>query len=372
MAHFLPNKDFFFTLAAAWVAMFTLLGNSTFGYNNTNSIFCWVFDIYTAPDSEAEVTLLIPFVVLALFWWKRRELVARPLGAWAPGLLLIMAGLCLHLLGYVIQQPRLSLAGFFLGLYGLTGLAWGKHWLKASFFPFFLLAFCIPAGGTDWLTLRMRLLVAWIVAGIAHLGLAPDLVRDGNQLLDAEHTYGYEVVAACSGIRSLTALLALTTVYGFACFKSPWNRGVMVLSAFPLSILGNVLRLCFTIMVAELGGQDAGKAVETYAGYITFIVAIVCMYFLGRWLERFEPKPPEPVPAINDGPTATRATGMRSTPLFSALVLAMMGLTAFLIFHIKSHQRLGEPGVKTQPIAGSRRLEVLMPELAPGYTSRRF
>src|SRR5450756_1087535 len=102
----------------------------------------------------------------------------RPVSAWSPGLLLVAAGLCAHLLGYVIQQPRLSFIGFFTGLYGLTGLVWGKNWLKASFFPFFLLAFCLPMGGTDALTLRMRLLVAWIVAGIAHLGLAPDLVRD--------------------------------------------------------------------------------------------------------------------------------------------------------------------------------------------------
>jgi exosortase len=287
----LPNKAFFFTLAAAWVAMFTFLGNSTFGYVDTNSIFAWVFDIYTAPTSEAEYALLMPFVVLALFWWKRQELVARPLTTWAPGILLIAAGLLVHLLGYVIQIPHLSFTAFFIGLYGLTGLAWGKHWLKASFFPFFLLVFCIPAGGTDWLTLRMRLLVAWIVAGIAHLGLAPELVRDGNVLMDANHAYAYEVAAACSGIRSLTALLALTTIYGFVSFKSPWSRGAMILSAFPLAILGNVMRLCFTIVVAELGGQDAGKAVETYAGFITFTVAIVCVYYLGRWLERFEPKP---------------------------------------------------------------------------------
>jgi hypothetical protein len=60
---------------------------------------------------------------------------------------------------------------------------------------------------------------------------------------------------------------------------------------------------------------------------------------------------------------------MRSKPFLGGLVLAMMGLTALLIFHIKSQQRLGEPGVKTRPIAGSRRLEILMPETAPGYTS---
>ena len=292
----LPNRAFFFILAAIWVTLFVFLGNSTFGYVNSTSIFWWAFDIYTAPDADG-ITLLIPFAVLALYWWKRKELVVRPPGLWPTGILLVAAGLSAHLLGYVIQQPRLSLLGFLTGLYGLTGLAWGKSWLKASFFPFFLLIFCVPGGGTDWLTLRMRLMVSWIVAGIAHLGLAPDLVRDGTQLMDADHMFSYEVAAACSGIRSLTVLLALTTVYGFIIFKSPWKRAIMIVSAFPLAIISNVVRLCFTIMVAELGGQEAGKWVETKAGFITFAVAIGCVYLLSRWLEKSEPKPPEPAQA---------------------------------------------------------------------------
>jgi exosortase len=286
----LPNKIFFFSLAAVWVALFVFLGNSTFGYLDSNSIFSWAFDTYTSPNSDSEYSLFLPFVVLGLFWWKRAELVAQPLTFWWPGTLMVTAGLLAHLVGYVAQQPRLSYIGFFIGLYGLTGLAWGKNWLKASLFPFFLLAFCVPSFGTDWLTLRMRLMVSWIVAAIAHLGLAPDLIRDGTQLFDAQHTFGYEVAAACSGIRSLIALLALTTIFGFVNFKPPWKRAVMILSAFPLSVLGNVMRLCFTIVVAELFGQSAGKAVETDAGFITFAVAIGCVFLLARRLEKGELK----------------------------------------------------------------------------------
>jgi exosortase/archaeosortase family protein len=64
----------------------------------------------------------------------------------------------------------------------------------------------------------------------------------------------------------------------------------MILAAFPLSVLGNVMRLCFTIAVAETFGQSAGKAVETDAGFITFAVAIGCVFLLARWLEKGELK----------------------------------------------------------------------------------
>jgi exosortase len=287
----LPNKRFFFTLAIAWVALFTFVGNATLGYMHSPSLFAWMFDVYTSPQSDAEYGLLIPFVVLALFWWKRQDLVAKPLAMWWPGILLVASGLLMHLAGHAIQETQLSAVGFLVGLYGLTGLAWGKNWLKASLFPFFLLAFCVPLGGlVDGFTFHLRLLVSYIVAGVAHLGLAPDLVRDGTQLFDAQHTFAYEVAAACSGIRSLVALLALTIIYGFVNFKTPWKRAVLIASAIPLAVLGNVVRLCCTIMVAELGGQSAGKAVETKLGFVTFLVAIACMFFIARWLEEPETK----------------------------------------------------------------------------------
>ncbi|HEX7652070.1 MAG TPA: exosortase/archaeosortase family protein [Verrucomicrobiae bacterium] len=290
----LPNKSFFFPLAGIWVALFLFLGNSTLGYLHSDSIFYWAFDIYTAPESDVEFALFMPFVILAIYGLKSPELLARKPDVWPPALGLVAGGLLLHLVGYVIQQPRVSYCGFFVGLFGLTGLAWGKAWLKTSWFPFFLVVFCIPPAGTDAVAFRMRLLVSWIVEHIAHLGLATDLVRDGTQLTNSDHTFAYEVAAACSGIRSLTTLLVLTLIYGFILFKSPWKRLIMLASAFPLAIAGNVLRLCFTIVVAEMGGQAAGKAVETKTGFVTFLVALGGVYLLARKLEASEPAQTKP------------------------------------------------------------------------------
>ena len=295
----LPNRGFFLTLAAAWTVLFCIWGVAKFNVLDPSSLFAWIYNIDTSSNVDEQHGLLIPFVVLALYWWKRKELVAGPAALWWPAIGLIIFALFLHYVGFVSEQQRLSVIAFFLGLYALTGLAWGRHWLRTSLFPFFLLAFCVPmAEYMDPFTMRLRLLVSRIVEIIAHLGLAPDLVRDGTQLFDAQHTFAYEVAAACSGIHSLMALTALATVYGFVVFKEPWKRAVMMVIALPLAILGNVARLCFTIAVAESFGQGAGKAVETNAGYITFGVAILCAYWVARWMERKSqpPKsPPEPV-----------------------------------------------------------------------------
>ena len=46
----------------------------------------------------------------------------------------------------------------------------------------------------------------------------------------------------------------------------------------------------------------------------------------------------------------------------AVLVLALIGATAGVLLHAKEGQQLGAPGVKTRPLAGSKNLEVILPE----------
>jgi hypothetical protein len=59
----------------------------------------------------------------------------------------------------------------------------------------------------------------------------------------------------------------------------------------------------------------------------------------------------------------------RSQKMLGGLLLVLIAATAVLLAHLKANQRLGDPGVKTRALAGSKRLEVLLPETLPGYTS---
>ncbi|MCX6895882.1 MAG: exosortase-associated EpsI family protein [Verrucomicrobia bacterium] len=51
-------------------------------------------------------------------------------------------------------------------------------------------------------------------------------------------------------------------------------------------------------------------------------------------------------------------------------VLALIGTTAGGLLRLRSAQRLGLPGVKTQVVAGAGNLTVLLPETVPGFTSQ--
>ena len=91
--HGLPNKGFFLVLLGAWLALFHFLGNATLGYISTPSLLSWMHASYgsnsDAGGSDDSHGKLIPLVVLGLFWWKRKQLLALPLRTWWPGLLVV-------------------------------------------------------------------------------------------------------------------------------------------------------------------------------------------------------------------------------------------------------------------------------------------
>jgi exosortase len=288
----LPNKGLFFALLAGWLALFQVLGNSVLGYTHTSSAFQLLYEVYNNPNlaSDDSHGNFIPFLVAGLFWWKRRELLAQPLKIWWPGLLLLGLAIGLHIVGYVVQQPRLSFLALFAGIYGLTGLAWGRAWLQNSFFPFFLFVFSVPMGAqADFITVPLRHLVCWLVEMVARWILGIDVIRMGTQLYDPLGTYQYDVAPACSGIRSLIAIFLLATIYGFMTFRGPWKRLLLLASAFPLAVLGNLARMLFIVMAAELGGQDWGNYIHESSIFslVPYVPAIVGLLILGRLMTQW-------------------------------------------------------------------------------------
>src|ERR1700722_12597861 len=74
--HRLPNKGFFFGLLAAWLALFQFYGNSILGYLHTSSLFAVLLSAYNDPNADDSQGPLIPFLVIFLYWCKRKELLA--------------------------------------------------------------------------------------------------------------------------------------------------------------------------------------------------------------------------------------------------------------------------------------------------------
>jgi exosortase len=302
----LPNKSFFFALLAAWLLLFQFWGNSILGYVHTSSLFGWLYEAYNSTMSveDAGHGDFMPFLVVGIFWWKRKELIALPLQLWWPGILILAAALLLHVAGYVVQQPLLSVVALFAGIYGLMGLAWGKVWLRHGNYPFLLFVFSIPlASHLNFILFPLRLLVTWLVEMVSHL-IGIGILRQGTDLIDPSGMYKYEVAAECAGMRSFIAIFLLATVVAFGILRRPGNRFFLMTLAVPFSVLGNMLRLQAIILAAEMGGQKWGDWVHegcpfhlpfindeiALANLLPYIPGIIGLLWIGFWLEKREAK----------------------------------------------------------------------------------
>jgi exosortase len=179
----------------------------------------------------------------------------------------------------------------------LMGLAWGRQVLRESFFPFILFAFCIPLGWSGQsITFPLRMLVVKIVGFICQNFLAIDIRVEGTAILDPTGRYFYEVAPACGGIRSLIATSVLAVIYAAVFFQAWWKRAIVIASAFPLAVLGNVTRMLAIVIAAEIWGQAGGKAVDEGGpqgifALLPYIPAFVGLLLLGRLLHEDAPPP---------------------------------------------------------------------------------
>lgn len=293
----LPNKAVFGVLLLAWIALFHYLGNAVFGYTNTSSLWLWLNTIYenasnagpeqgnTADDALGRY---VPFMVLGFLWLKRQELTECAKSPWAPALLLVAAGLALHAVGFIVQQTRLSVIGAIVGSYGLIGLVWGPQLLRRIFFPFVILLFAIPVASV-LPTNKLRIIVATCSTAITDTLLNIKVIQKGTIIFSQNGSFHFDVAPACSGIRSLTVVALLSTCYAFLNFKTHWRRILIIASAFPLAVLGNILRLCVVILVGDVWGQEKAMMIETKFGFVTFLFCLGCLFGMGALLNEERP-----------------------------------------------------------------------------------
>ncbi len=286
-----------FGLLVLWATLFHLTGNSTLGYIKSHSLFVWWYEVMSQSvrghglgallDGEDALGWFIPLIVIGLLYWRFDDLKAIEKKPSWLGVVAIGFAVLLHICGFLVQQTRISIVAFFLGVYGITGLLWGRVWMKETLFIFALFLFCIPlSGASDVIAFPLRVWSTTLSVKIASGLFGLDIIQQGTLIFDSSGRYQYEVAPACGGIRSLTAIFVLSLCCGFIFFKSIWKKVLLVISALPLAVAGNVLRLLAIIFAAELAGQEAGASVHSSSIFslLPYLPALIGFWILTYWL----------------------------------------------------------------------------------------
>ncbi len=274
--------------ALAGGAVFQFFGNGSLGYIKSRSLFHWWGYQWADPASECEHGWLILALSAWLFWRNLRQPVpagaSRPERRW-PALAAMLGGLAVHLLGYLLAQARVSIAGLLLFTWGVLSLAGGRRWGRAAAFPVVFMLFAVPLDVLDTVGFQLRLGVINTAWHLAH-AVGIDVIRNGTQLMSPSGGYQYDVAAACSGLRSLTALAALSLLLGYLNFRSWPVRIFIGLLCLPFAFVGNVVRIFSVIVMAEWRGQAAGVRTHDVMGFGVFVIVLSLVQLAVWWLQR--------------------------------------------------------------------------------------
>jgi len=233
--------------------------------------------------------MLVPLVSLGLIWQQKEILLRTPLASshWGAGLLI--ASLILYLLSYaggIAVSMRLALIGTLLGLVLLT---LGPAIFQRLRFPLLFLLFMIPVPDAlvGSVSFPLQLLATTVSADIIR-GLSIPVVQEGNMLFFVQTQL--EVAEACSGLRSLLALTMLSVLFAHILNGSRRNKWLLVMSAIPVALLANILRVSGTGVLAHFFGEDVASGfLHTFSGIAVFLFGMVLLA-IESFLLRDRPK----------------------------------------------------------------------------------
>jgi exosortase A len=229
---------------------------------------------------------LIPIVSFYFVYERRKQLsVLSPSTAWG-GFGFIVFGIILLLLGNLATEYFTMRFSMLVVLGGIILFLLGKEFYKSLLFPLVFLIFMIPIPSVlmDRITFPMQLFASRVAASSLYLIGIP-VLREGNIIQLASTSL--EVAEACSGIRSLISLLALSVVFAYFSQKTTLKRVLLVLSTFPIAIIANAARVTGAgILAHHYGDKVAQGFFHGFSGWILFVVAFVCLFVVGSLLSR--------------------------------------------------------------------------------------
>lgn len=244
----------------------------------------------------AAVLFARPATLLARDWWSDADaghgLLLAPLAVWlawqrglAPdrrphiigGTVLLVGAVVLRYLGGLAAELFTMRFSMVLAVAGLTVFVWGFGQLRRWWLPVTLLALSIPIPTlvTNALALPLQFQASRMGATLLEwrdvpVRLAGNVIQlPGRQLF---------VTEACSGLRSLTALLALGVLVGGLWLRSVPARALLIALAIPVAIAVNAVRVFMTGFLVYFVDPQLGEGfMHLTEGWLLFLVAFLIL-----------------------------------------------------------------------------------------------
>jgi exosortase len=222
-------------------------------------------------------------------WERRHRLRGIPIeGSWWGVVPLSLGVLALTIgrLGVELTSMR---TGFVLTLIGLVLLLFGRKVFGVLAFPllFLFLMVPLPQSLVNVIAFPLQLMAANAAVEALHRLGVPALL-EGN-IIHLANSQLF-VAQACSGLRSLMALLTLGVVFAYFLQRGVVRRSIIVASTIPIAIFVNAVRVALTGVLANAYGEQAATGfIHDFQGLITFFLAFLVLLVEARLITLIAP-----------------------------------------------------------------------------------
>jgi exosortase len=239
-------------------------------------------------DDNFSHGFLIPFVAAFMVWHKKDILKNTEISPSNIGIIVIIAGMLGHIAGNLGAELFVMRFSMLVVLAGIVIYLSGFKIFKELIVPFAYLILMIPIPSIIWnkIAFPLQLFAAQSAAFITQAA-GISVFREGN-ILHLANT-SLEVVDACSGLRSLTSLLALSGAFAFIVPLKNISKWILFFSAVPIAVAVNITRLTLTAAAAVyIGPETAHGFLHDMSGMVIFFAALVLLYLTFLLIEKAE------------------------------------------------------------------------------------
>jgi len=231
-----------------------------------------VRDWWNDPDAGHGL-LLAPLAVWLA--WRSGLVAARP--ARVSGALILTGAVLLRYLSGLAAELFTMRLSLLMGAAGLVLFWCGWRQLLHWWLPVILLVLSIPLPDivTSSLALPLQLRASRWGAALLEFRHVPVNLSGNVIQLPGRQLF---VTEACSGLRSLTALLSLGVLVGGLWLRHPAGRMLLVLAAIPVAMVVNAFRVFLTGFLVYFVSPDLGEGfMHLSEGWLLFVIAFLLL-----------------------------------------------------------------------------------------------